>query len=159
MPSSYDCLVVPATSDHIEQMLGKVRQMDINELWAASLATPEQALRLGLAVSTSAYTAFVNGEIVCMFGVAPQSLISGIGVPWLIGTPLIEKYARFFARESRKHLSEMLFLYPLLSNYVDVRNTAAIRWLKWLGFSMDEPAPHGALGYSFIRFYRGDEYV
>jgi hypothetical protein len=29
--------------------------------------------------------------------------------------------------------------YPILRNFVDVRNRASIRWLRWLGSTLSDP--------------------
>jgi hypothetical protein len=55
-------------------------------------------------------------------------------------------------------VAEMLRDYPRLCNVVDVRNTVAIRWLKWLGFEFNvPPAPHN--GQLFLIFQAGDWHV
>jgi hypothetical protein len=46
----------------------------------------------------------------------------------------------------------MLADYPVLRNYVDQRNTVSIRWLRWLGFRMGEPAVMGAARVPFVPF-------
>jgi len=39
-----------------------------------------------------------------------------------------------------------------MENYVDVRNTVAIHWLKWMGFKMEEPQAWGVQGLDFHKF-------
>ena len=46
----------------------------------------------------------------------------------------------------------MLATYPLLRNYVDERNTMAIRWLEWLGFEILPVEPFGVEGLPFHPF-------
>jgi hypothetical protein len=70
-------------------------------------------------------------------------MLSMVGVPWLIGTDLIEAHAKPFLRRNRKMVGVMRARYPHLANYVDVRNTKARQWLEWLGFTLREPVPHG----------------
>ncbi|MNC81827.1 hypothetical protein D3C75_1350850 [compost metagenome] len=47
----------------------------------------------------------------------------------------------------------MLERHPTLTNYVDARNLAAIRWLQWLGFRMDSPVPYGPHRLTFRQFH------
>ena len=46
----------------------------------------------------------------------------------------LPEVAREFLPESRKWVEKINQDYLVLTNYVDVRNTAAKRWLRWLGF-------------------------
>lgn len=148
-----DVQLLPATEEHLQLILPNVRQADIDELYAVSLLTTEEAIRVGLRTSTMAWSGFANGELVTMFGVSPASMIGGNGTPWLVSTPLVEKYQKTFLRGSRHALQAMLSFYPHLENYVDERNHAAKAWLHWLGFKLEDPAPYGALGMNFHRFH------
>jgi RimJ/RimL family protein N-acetyltransferase len=51
-------------------------------------------------------------------------------------------------------LDKALPLFGRLENYVHAENKASVRWLKWLGFTMDEAAPYGPRGENFIHFYK-----
>lgn len=86
-----DVQIIPATEEHLQMILPDVRQADIDELYAVSLMTTEDALRVGLRTATMAWSGFANGELVTMFGVSPASMIGGNGTPWLVGTSRIEK--------------------------------------------------------------------
>ncbi|EET2418791.1 hypothetical protein DIV81_005107, partial [Escherichia coli] len=93
-----DVQIIPATEEHLQMILPDVRQADIDELYAVSLMTTEDALRVGLRTATMAWSGFANGELVTMFGVSPASMIGGNGTPWLVGTSRIEKYQKTFLR-------------------------------------------------------------
>lgn len=144
--------VVPAEEAHVDAMLGRIRQADIDELWASNRVTPEEALRAGLRLSTSVWTGMVDGRPICMFGVVPASLLGGVGVPWMIGTTDIERHQHAFLRRCRPHVAHMRRLYTHLANMVDARNRVAMRWLRWLGFRLGEPVPHGPDGLPFRPF-------
>jgi hypothetical protein len=70
-----DVQIIPATEEHLQMILPDVRQADIDELYAVSLMTTEDALRVGLRTATMAWSGFANGELVTMFGVSPASMI------------------------------------------------------------------------------------
>ncbi len=76
-----DVQIIPATEEHLQMILPDVRQADIDELYAVSLMTTEDALRVGLRTATMARSGFANGELVTMFGVSPASMIGGNGTP------------------------------------------------------------------------------
>ena len=58
-----DVQVIPATEEHLQMILPDVRQADIDELYAVSLMTTEDALRVGLRTATMAWSGFANGEL------------------------------------------------------------------------------------------------
>ncbi|GJL37897.1 hypothetical protein TUM17576_47170 [Enterobacter hormaechei] len=148
-----DVKIIPATIEHVPLILPNVRQADIDELYAVSLMSTEDTILLGLRTATLAWSGFANGELVTMFGVSPASMVGGNGTPWLVSTHLVEKYQKTFLRGSRHALQAMLDVYPHLENYVDERNHAAKAWLHWLGFTLEDPTPYGALGLNFHRFH------
>ena len=144
--------IVPAEVQHIEAMLPHVRQADVDELWASTMSTPEEALRLGLKMSSECWAGLVDGEPFCVFGVVPGSILGGIGLPWLVGTEGIQKHRRFFLRGSKSFGQHWLETFDSLVNLVDARNTVAIRWLKWMGFQFSPPTPAGPLMLPFHLF-------
>ena len=144
--------VVEALPEHVEAIAADTRQADVDELFASSGITPETAMWKGLVCSTHAWTGLIDDRPVCMFGVAPRSVLSGRGYPWLIGTNRMEREARVFLRECRPQVAVMRGVYNLLENYVDARNVKAVRWLRWLGFEIAPAAPYGDLGLPFHYF-------
>jgi hypothetical protein len=130
-----------------------MRQADRAEVAAEGGRGSYAALRDSLASSVVAWTGLVNHEPVCMFGVSPVDILGGVGSPWLLGTDEIKKHAVTFLKLNRLYIPKMLDLFPLLVNYVDVRNAVSIRWLRWLGFAVDDKAvPYGIWGMPFYRF-------
>lgn len=145
--------IVPATQQHIDQLIPHVRQCDIDEFQASNGWTARQVLECGLKISTVVCAGLINGEVVAVFGVAPASMIGGVGWPWLVGTDALARNQKVFLRRCRHIVSAMLAIYPRLENYVDARNHVAKAWLHWLGFRIDEPAAYGVLGLPFHRFH------
>lgn len=145
--------IVPATQAHIEEILPRVRQADIDEFKASGGWDARRVLECGLRTSTFCCAGLINGRVITIFGVAPGSIIGGTGLPWLVGTNDLEKYQRTFLRRCRKVVHAMLTVYPYLENYVDERNHVAKTWLKWLGFELDSAAPFGVNGLLFHRFH------
>jgi hypothetical protein len=144
--------VIEALPEHVAPMLPIIRPEDVEELWAANRVSPEYALRHGIACSTASWTGTVDGRPVCMFGVAPASMLGSVGVPWMIGTVEIDQHAKAFLRRNKAYVDRMATLYNYLVNYVDSRNTRAIVWLKWLGFTIHDAQAHGPDGVPFHRF-------
>lgn len=147
-----------ADFDDVELIAANAREADVLEL-AAVGSDPATAMYKGLVMSTHAWTGLVNGVPVCMFGVAPRSVLSGRGYPWMIGSRLLERYAVTFIRRCMPQVQKMRDSYNLLENYVDARNELAIRWLMWLGFTIQPAAPYGLNGEPFHRFLMETEHV
>jgi len=143
--------IVTAQPEHLCDICTRVRQADVDE-FAAQGVTVESAMHTGLQISTYTWAGLRDGKVICVFGVASPSVLSGEGVPWMIGSHDLDKCAKGFLPRSRVVLNHMLDLYPHLENYVDARNTRAIRWLRWLGFKIHDAQPYGKMGLPFHRF-------
>ncbi|WP_145548552.1 hypothetical protein [Yersinia massiliensis] len=144
--------IIPATQEHADLLLPKVRQADIDEFYAAALMSPAEVIQRSMSASTICFAGLVDGEVIALFGVVPASILTGFGVPWLVAADSMERYQVTFLRHCRPVVRYMLSIYPHLENYVDTRNLAAKKWLRWLGFTIDDPIPYGALKLPFHHF-------
>ena len=144
--------IIPADESHIASILQTFRQADRDEVWASSLLTPSEALHVSLSLSAVSWSMTVDGVPFCMFGVAAASPGCRHGIPWLLGGNQIEENAFAFARISKRGLKNVLRHYQMLSNVIDARNETAIRWLKWLGFSILPATPYGPFNLPFHPF-------
>jgi len=141
-----------ATPDDALYVGQRLRQRDVDEVRAASGLTPEAALSASLAVSTSAWVV-LDGTPVAVFGVAP--IADGIGAPWLLATDAFRAQSRYLMRHSEEYLQRMLGEYPVLMNYVDVRNADSLRYLRRVGFVFTAYEPEfGVERRPFLQFMR-----
>ena len=136
-------VIEPARPEHVALLAPVMREADRREVWASSRSTPEQALRNGLTISSRAWTVFFEGEVAAMWGVAPLTLMSDTGAPWLLSSAAVDRHPVTFLRHSRALVGDMQDGYAVLRNYVDARYTKCIRWLRWLGFSIEPAEPIG----------------
>lgn len=140
------------TFDDVETVARNMRAADVEEVVATG-STPRESLYKGLELSDHCVTVIgEHEEILVVYGVAPGCVLTGQGRPWLLGTDAALKYKREFLQLPRQIIPRMLTLYPRLENYVHVKNRVSVRWLKLLGFKMDEPVqiPSGEM---FMRFH------
>lgn len=144
--------VLPVSVEDIAQILPIVRQADIDEITEALGVPMEEALLEAFTGSLNAKKIVVDGKVVAVFGDAVHSILGSIGVPWLISTVHVEQHARAFLKVCKPEVQGMLTRHQHLVNFVDARNTSAIRWLKWLGFSFGPAEPYGARGFLFHSF-------
>lgn len=143
--------VLPLKAADIDIILPDIRQADRDEIEGALHIPMRQALADALADHCKASKIVVDGAVVAVFGDSTHS--AEIGVPWLISTRHVERFPRAFLQVCKPEVAEMLTRHPLLLNYVDARNQAAIRWLRWLGFTFCEPEPYGPDGHPFHCFW------
>jgi hypothetical protein len=132
-----------------------MREADRDEIVASH--GPDTRATIARAVAISTHCLSVEdayGDLVCIMGVAPVSMAGGIGSPWMLGTDGLGDLSRTLARVAHRYFAEVSQVYPVLENHVDVRNTASVKLLKWLGCSFDEPKPYGVMGLPFMRFER-----
>jgi hypothetical protein len=142
--------IVPATEDLLRAMAPRLRPLDRREVETLGF-TPERGLLDSYRRSTWARVALTpSGRPLAAWGLGLISALGGIGGPWMLSTPLIERDRRAFLRESRRQVAEMRQLCPILRGLVDARYRGAVRWLGWLGFSFGAPIEIG--GAPFLPF-------
>tara|TARA_R110000850_G_scaffold23358_1_gene69068 strand:- start:5904 stop:6362 length:459 start_codon:yes stop_codon:yes gene_type:complete len=135
-------------------MSEKMRRFDQEEFTAMTHGTPHiDTLRQLLRGSRVAKAAYVDGELVALYGILAKNVLSTEGHPWLAATAMIEDRGirRLFVKHTKRELSGMLGGFSHLWNLVSDENAVAIRWLKWIGFSFvgDEYAIGGM---RFLKF-------
>ncbi len=145
--------VRPMTEADIPAIAAAARPADLAEIEEGCGQSMASALAVGLRSSVAAHIISWEGLPLAAFGDVSHSPCAGIGVPWLVSTMHIEKHARPFLRACRPLLNLMLARHPTLVNYVDARNTAAIRWLEWLGFEIGSAVAYGPKGLLFRQFH------
>ena len=126
-----------------------LRRADIEEHKAISNIPNDVALAYSIAYSERGFAVEYKGRIAAIFGV------NG-GVIWLVGTDEIAEHPITFYRLSKKIFERLSDGYERLFNFVDERNTLSLRWLKWLGFTI-EPAQRINNGiFHFVHWESGD---
>lgn len=129
-----------------------MREADKVEAMAMALAGPFEAVSWSIGASLESFAGRVDGRAVCLFGVGVASLAPLVGRPWLLATDELDAFALPFLRRNRRVIENWAVRFPVLENWVDARHTVAVRWLRWLGFTLDDPAPFGPMGRDFHRF-------
>src|SRR5437879_6377789 len=81
----------------------------------------------------------VDGDIACIWGLIPPTLLSTQAYLWLYTTVLVKDHTFLFVRYSQRAVEEMLKEYPVIVGHCIVGNDQAVRWLKWLGAEFDVP--------------------
>ena len=146
-----------ARSEDATRLAAEMRPADRAEVIAASGPDVQHTLERSIQMSTHCWAAERGDELLALFGFAPVSLIGGIGSPWLLGTPAVDRLPGALTRLARSYVQSIReTTYPVLMNYVDARNTQSIRWLKRMGFTLHAAEPHGVADLPFHRFTMGN---
>lgn len=114
-----------------------MRESDAREVWTTSRATPWTALHTSIALSAEAHVFRADGVPAMIYGlgVTPER----IGVPWLLGTNVLDKHRKSFMQVCKSAVRRWRNEHVLLQNRVLADNAESIRFLAALGFSFDEP--------------------
>ena len=71
----------------------------------------------------------------------------------MVGTDAIDRHAFAFIKGSRSAIRTLFAQWGRLYNLVDARNTRAVRWLRFLGFTIEKPIPYGVENLPFHPFH------
>jgi len=146
--------LVRGRHEHVEALAANMEEADIQEIAAFTGETPHEALTRGVDKSTACITVLAkDGTVLAMFGIAPINHITRTGIPWLLATKESRKYRREFILLQADYIEAMLDIYPRLLNYVHASHKVSVRWLKRIGFTLEEAAPAGVKGELFHKFH------
>lgn len=150
---SVEAKFVEPTTEMVEFIAKNMRKADADEVWASHRHTPIEALMDGWRVSDRSVVVTVGDEPCVMMGLVIRDILTGTGVPWLLGTEGAIKHKRHFIDLVPPVIDEMLSICPRLFNYVHADNKVSIRWLKHIGFTIEDAAEHGHAGEMFHKFH------
>ncbi len=135
-----------------DELFEFLRPSDVAEAEAISSRPILDRIEEAIMISSSCKSLFIGGHLASIWGVADVPSDPTGGIPWMLGTELINEHPRMMARESVIQLSLMMDQYEFLRQFIYVQNEASIRWLRWLGFKFLEArviGPKGSLFYPF----------
>lgn len=144
--------VVDATDAHVLEVADNMRQADRDEVYATSHHNAHTALARSVQATPEPKAGLADGRAMCIFGIGVSGLLSVRGSPWLLGHEELPQHARAFLRMSHDWVKEERVKFDQLVNYVDARNVHSIRWIKFLGFEIEDPKPWGIDKLPFHRF-------
>lgn len=134
-----------ATPEDAERLAAALREDDAAELRAAGV-TVQQALA-GIKCRALRH----DGRLVALFGCQPFPGKPDAGVPWMLCTQALAGVPRrAMAMVSDQVVSGWQATHAELSNLVHRRNAQALRFVRWLGFTV-HPQPCGP-GAEFFLF-------
>ena len=99
----------------------------------------EEVLRECLYRSVHVRYGLVDGEVACVWGLIPPTLLSTTAYLWLLTTEIIAEHKFLFVRYSQLYVQEALKSFPCIIGDCIVGERSAMRWLRWLGAEFAEP--------------------
>ena len=138
--------VVPATFSHVSQMAPRVRECDRAEVWAQAHLTPNAMLDMAVVTyPTETFACLLDGVVVAMFGVVEEPSLDATraGVLWMLGTDDIYDNVDLFHKHTAEWLERYRERFDYIANWVDARNTTAVKWISSVGFTVNDPVPYG----------------
>lgn len=132
------------------EMAPEMRIEEMLEVRASAGFAPQEALEAGIRCS-DAWTVRANGKIMAIYGVFTLNLLTGMAIPWVLTTGLVDRHPKIFYKLSREVVAVMRSKHGMLVNMVDARYAKALRWVRRLGFEVHPPEPFGFAGMPFCR--------
>ena len=140
----------PTETGDAALLAANLRASDRAELQAVGFWDALAPIADSVVTSSLCWSAFADGELACILGVAP--LGEQTGAPWMLGTPVLDAQSRVLVRETPHYITRMLGAFPHLLNFVHAENTTSVRWLRRLGFTLHAAVPYGPCGEAFHPF-------
>lgn len=145
-----------STQDDVDYLANNLRPEDREEV-RASHGSSQEALQTSFDESDECWTIVVTDtkEIAGMYGVG--ELEQGVGIPWLLTAPALEKIYIPFLRQSKQWVKKINKKYPVLTNAVDEDYKVSIKWLQFVGFTFIKRHETWGVGSKpFLEFVRID---
>jgi len=161
--NGYKYSVSIAKMHEIDEVCELVNAEAILEVWHLFRMSVHDALQKSVEKGMSewgapAYSLYRENEytkeIIGMGGVVPlASTGNTVGEIWFIGSEM-EIHSRFVARDTRELLRIFFAKHLVFINVVGTWNTRCIRWLRYLGFFVEEKPQYMGMNKAlFHRFY------
>jgi hypothetical protein len=146
--------VVPTTIDHLVVIADDVRDVDAYELKLFTGMKPLEALCLIFDTSQKKWTILHGDRPAVFFGCNVTNVLFKTASPFMIATNYAAGRPRLFAKVSRE--AQKAFEGHFLINYVLASNASAIKWLKWLGFTLGPLESYNGIATvrRFVKDYR-----
>lgn len=147
-----EVLIRPTEPGDAARLFSNLRKSDLAECQAYGQPDIAAGIEASVRRSVLCWTGLVDGELAAILGVAPVNILNGLGSPWMLGTPVLDRHQRVLVRSTPEYIGRMLKAFPHLVNFVHAHNTTSVRWLRRLGFTLHEAVPYGPLGEPFHPF-------
>lgn len=84
-------------------------------------------------MSAEVWSGYVDGKLICCWGLIPPTLLSNQAYLWMHSTPAVRDHQFTLVRHSQRIIEQVLNRYEKIIGDCRVEASDSIRWLKWLG--------------------------
>lgn len=126
----------------IEQLDGLQKRLR-DRVYGHMIPADQSTMDTCLKFTRHLWAGSVDDQIACIWGLIPPTLMSSQAYLWLYTTELVNDHIFVFVRYSQRAIEEMLKEYPTIVGHCEIDNARAIRWVKWLGGTFNEPVGRG----------------
>lgn len=141
-----------ATMEDVLHVSAHLRECDRLEAVRSTGLSPDEVSLISFESALWCQALLGDDEPVGIYGLTQHPTEPDTGIPWFFSTDKLQHLGGYFLRHSRENLRAMLQDRPVLCNIVDAEHAHSIRWLSWLGFTI-EPAQLLHTGYPFHFFH------
>jgi hypothetical protein len=127
--------IVETTLAHVREICENLREHERVKIGDS----PEHIITQEVARSLVCYTGLVDSRPVVMYGARCAGVLDDTALVWLLGSRHIADIPVTFLRHSREALTLLRQHFKSLHGVVLVDFECSVRWLEWLGFSLDAP--------------------
>ena len=140
-----------ANDDDVNYIFDHIRPGTLTEISevGASLSGGREMVKARL-VSHDTYVCLSDGVPLCLIGVEPTTMLGDAAVLWIMGSLEIERRKRDFWIGSKEILRYFASQYRVLTGVVWSGNLKSIKWLRRLGFVVQE---NPAIEVNATKFY------
>jgi hypothetical protein len=128
--------------DFEDVMALDLRPIELREGLASTGEEPMERLALSISLSRYLWVITYKEKICGIFGFAINKEEEIVyGTPWMLSNDLpFASYSNrgLFLRTSKHIVMFMRSKVDMLMNIISLENKESVRWLRWLGFSLDE---------------------
>lgn len=84
--------------------------------------------------SQANYVGYINGEVACVYGLRPPTLLSNQrAYLWLLTTDVVDRNKFEFIRHSEIVIENVLKEFEMIVGDTHIKDERAFKWVKWLG--------------------------
>lgn len=135
----------------IEPVIGRTLSNLISVTYGPILEVKESDImdycqRLG-----EVYAGYVDGELVCLWGLLPPSFLSMEAYLWMWCAKDMVDHQFIFIRQSQIQVKKMLDRFEVINGHCRVGSHKAVRWLRWLGAEFADYPEDGKLSFVIRR--------
>lgn len=129
--------VRPATRADAEYIGTHLRKEDVAEIVKAGEKDLAGAVMQSFLWSDECNTYTIDGTPALIFGACGSLL--GTAKVWALGTDECKRTGRYMVKRGRRIAEDYRKRYGRLENWCDADYAASLRWLRMLGFNVEDP--------------------